>query len=31
MKPKDTVYLTFREKMVFEDDGSLDEKLKIKT
>ena len=31
MKPKDTVYLTFREEMVFEDDGSLDEKLKIKT
>ncbi len=31
MKPGDTVYLTFREEMVFEDDGSLDEKLKIKT
>ena len=31
MKPGDTVYLTFREKMVFDDDGSLDEKLRIKT
>ena len=31
MKPGSPVFLTFREKMVFEDDGSLDEKLKIKT
>ncbi len=31
MKTGDTVYLTFREKMVFPDDGSLDEKLQILT
>ncbi len=31
MKPGDPVWLTFREKMVFEDDGSLDQKLEIKT
>lgn len=31
MKPGDTVYLTFREEIVFDDDGSLDEKLKIMT
>ncbi len=31
MKPGDTVYLTFREKLVFDEDGSLDDKLKIMT
>ncbi len=31
MKPGDTVWLTLRKKMVFEDDGSLDEKLQIRT
>ena len=31
MKPGDSVFLTLREKMVFEEDGSLDEKLEIKT
>lgn len=31
MKPGDTVFLTFREEIVFDDDGSLDEKLKIMT
>ncbi len=31
MKNGDTVFLTFREKMVFDDDGSLDEQLTIKT
>ena len=31
MKPGDKVFLTFREEIVFDDDGSLDEKLKIMT
>ena len=31
MKPGDTVFLTFREEIVFDEDGSLDEKLKIMT
>ena len=31
MKIGDTVYLTFREKLVFDEDGSLDDKLKIMT
>ena len=31
MKSGDTVYLTFREKLVFDEDGSLDDKLKIMT
>ena len=31
MKPGDEVFLTFREEIVFDDDGSLDEKLKIMT
>ena len=31
MKPGDVVFLTFREEIVFDDDGSLDEKLKIMT
>ena len=31
MKPGDKVYLSFREMIAFEDDGSLDEKLKIMT
>ncbi|MBQ8082468.1 MAG: ABC transporter ATP-binding protein [Clostridia bacterium] len=31
MKPGDSVYLTFREQIVFDEDGSLDEKLKIMT
>ncbi len=31
MKPGDPVYLTLREKIVFDEDGSLDEKLKILT
>ena len=31
LKPGDTVYLTFREKLVFDEDGSLDDKLKIMT
>lgn len=31
MKIGDPVYLTFREEIVFEDEGSLDEKLKIMT
>ena len=31
MKPGDTVYLTFREKIVFPDDGALDDKLRILT
>ena len=31
MAPGDEVWLTFRVKMVFPDDGSLDEKLKIRT
>ncbi len=31
MKPGQQVYLTFREELAFDDDGSLDEKLKIVT
>ena len=31
MKKGDTVYLTFRQKLVFDDDGALNEKLRIKT
>ena len=31
MAPGDEVWLTFRDKMIFPDDGSLDEKLKIRT
>ncbi len=31
MKPGDTVYLTFREQMLFEDEGDIKEKLKIMT
>ena len=31
MKIGDSVYLTFREKLVFDEDGSLDDKLKIMT
>ena len=31
MKTGDTVYLTFREKIVFSEEGSLDDKLKIMT
>ncbi|MBO2517239.1 MAG: polyamine ABC transporter ATP-binding protein [Clostridiales bacterium] len=31
MKPGDTVYLTFREQIIFDDDGDIDEKLKIMT
>ena len=31
LKTGDTVYLTFREQMVFDEEGSLEEKLKIRT